>query len=266
MRSSQPGGGRKSFSGTGLILTVLVSVSLIGALATQWAGSSFYLVTPEASPAPSPTQQELVPGSKTAATLEPGIILKRDYGLWGYTVRQVASRLSVDLHYLHGTLGDLSDYAALNKEKASKLAQSAGVVDVLITFRQPIEPTAFRKWVLGSGVEAKVASVRLQSLAGARGTLTITRSESDPLPQDALDKVSKSLPTVEGVYSVRGEVAAGRLTAIASDPMVFIVDVTPTLARLDLADAGVPGAHEVTINAESPFTEMEKFGLVNAVP
>jgi hypothetical protein len=186
--------------------------------------------------------------------------------LWGYTARQIASGLSVDLHYLHGTLRDLNDYAALNKERAGKLAQSGGVVDLLITFRQPLKPTAFRKWVLASSMDATVASVRLQSLTGARGTLTITRRESDPLPQDDLDKVSKSLPTVEGVYSVRGKVAAEQLSTIATDPMVFIVDVTPTLVRLDLVDAGVPGASEATINAESPFTEMEKLGLVKDSP
>jgi hypothetical protein len=266
MRSSQSGGGRKSFKGTGLLLTVLVSLSLVGALATQWAGSPLGLVTPAASPAASPDQQGVAPGVKSTPKAEPGVVLSRDYGLWGYTARQIGSGLSVDLHYLHGTLRDLNDYVALNKERAGKLSQSGGVVDVLVTFRHPLEPTAFRKWVLGSGMGATVASVRLQSLTGARGTLTITRRESDPLPQGDLDKVRKSLPTVEGVYSVRGEVVAERLSAIASDPVVFIVDVTPTLVRLDLTNAGVPGASEATINAESPFTEMEKFGLVKDSP
>lgn len=270
MRLSQPARGRKSLTSTGILLTVLVSVSFVGALATQWVEPHVETATPTPSPGASRSPQGVVPGttltSTSTPTLEPGVVLRRDFGLWGYVARKVGSGLSVDPHYLHGTLRDLEDYVALNKERAGKLALAGGMVDTLITFRWPLEPDLFRRWVLERRLDATLSSLRLQTLTGARGTLTVAGRNDDPLPQDALDKLNSNSVPIAGVYSVRGKVPAGQLAAITSDPIVFVADVTPTLARLDLADAKVPGAHEATISAESPFTEMEEFGLVKPAP
>ena len=264
MDSSQPKARRAPITGTQLLLTVLVSVALVGALVTQWVRPNSSSATPVSSTTPriSLNQQGMLPDGPSSTPDSHGVVFSRDYRLWSYVATRRASGLSVDVSYIHGTASDLEEFVVVNKERAGVLARSGGVVDVLVTFRSLIEPDAFREWVPARGLDARLVSLRLQEAGGARGTLTVAARKDDPLPQDALRPGSGDLPPALGVYSVRGFIPAERLPDLASDPTVFVADVTLTLARLELIESNIPGAKDAAVNAESPFADMEELGLV----
>lgn len=256
MSFSQPKGGRKLTVQTGLLLTVLVSVSLLGAAVVEW-GRAYD--TGDAS-----TVKTLVPG--ILLTPDPSVVHSRDYGLWGYVVTRGAGGLVVDLSYRHDTASDLKEYVAMNDENASNLSRAGGMVDVLVTFRWPVKPGEFRRWVVARGLEAVLVSLRLSGVDGVHGTLTVAGRAGDPLPQDKLDAGANNLPPIEGVYSVRGSVPAELLPDMVSDPAVFVADVAPTLTRMDMVASGIPGAQDAPIHCESPFEEAAKWDLTSVGP
>src|SRR4051812_803016 len=121
MSFSQPTGGRKLTVRTSLVLTALVSVSLLGALVVEWSSP------PSPSTDGTPTSNTLVPVSQ--ATVDPSVVLRRDYGLWGYVATRGTGGLSVDLNYRYNTAADLKDYVVMNDKRISDLAHAGGVVD-----------------------------------------------------------------------------------------------------------------------------------------
>ena len=199
MSFSQPTGGRKLTVRTSLVLTVLVSVSLLGALVVEWS-------TPPPSTVVTPIQT-LVPVSQP--TVDPSVVFRRDYALWGYVATRGTGGLSVDLNYRYKT-EQPEDYVAMNDQRISDLAHSGGTVDVMVTFKWPVKPGDFRKWAVARGLVAALVSLRLAGKAGVHGTLTVAGSMGDPLPQDKLDSAGgSSLPSIEGVVdSVRGSAPA----------------------------------------------------------
>ncbi|HKP52004.1 MAG TPA: hypothetical protein VJ183_05055 [Chloroflexia bacterium] len=262
MHFSQPKAGQASFTGTQFLLTLLVSVALVGALVTQWVrpGASSNAPLSPTTPRPPLNQQGMLPGGQTPDAH--GVVFSRDYRLWSYVATRGTSGLSVIVSYIHGTEDDLQDFVALNNQRAGALALAGGVVDVLVTFRSLMEPDEFREWVPARGLDARLVSLRLQAAGGARGTLTVAAQKDNPLPEDSLRSGAGSLPPALGVYSVRGFIPAERLPDLTSNPAVFVADVTLTLARLELLDANIPGAKDAAVNAESPFSELEELGMV----
>lgn len=262
MRFSQPNAGQASFTGTQLLLTLLVSVALVGALVTQWVrpGANSDAPLSGTTTRLPLNQQGMLPGGQTPDTH--GVVFSRDYHLWSYVATQSTTGLSVSVSYIHGTADDLQDFVVLNNQRAGTLALAGGVVDVLVTFRSLMDPDAFREWVSARGLDARLVYLRLQAAGGAHGTLTIAARKDNPLPEDALRPEGGKLPPALGVYSVRGSIPAERLPGLTSDPAVFIADVTLTLARLELLDANIPGAKDAAVNAESPFDHLEELGMV----
>lgn len=264
MSFSQPTGGRKLTVRTSLVLTVLVCVSLLGAVVVEWNSP------PPTNP--TPIGNTLVPVGATAAvtlpTPDPSIVRSRDYGLWGYVATRNTQGLAVDLKYNYNTAKELKDYVAMNDKRITALANDGGMVDVLVTFKWPVKPGDFRTWAAKRGLEAALVSLRLSGKGGVHGTLTVAGRAGDPLPQDKLDAVGieSTLPPIEGVYSVRGSVPAGVLPTMVADPAVFVADVTPTLTRIDMVASGIPDAQEAPIHCESPFDDAAKWGLAHVEP
>ena len=265
MDLSQSNARQPPFTGTQVLLTVLVSVALLGAVATQWVRRDPRTASPTASSTPrvSLNQQGMIPGGPSNGG--EGVVFSRDYILWGYVATRTPSGMTVNLTCNCDTATELHEFAAMNKERALELAQAGGTVDVQVTFRSLLSPELFRKWVAASGMSAKFASLRLDA-GGARGTLTIAGQGDDPLPQEALDASRGTVSMPLGVYSVRGFVPAGRLPNLVSNARVFVADVTPTLARLDLEATDTPGAKDASIHVASPFDTLEDLGLVEATP
>ncbi len=69
--------------------------------------------------------------------------------------------------------------------------------------------------------------------------------------------------TVAGVTSARVMVPPTGLAALGADSRVFLVDITPTLARQDLGAAQIADADQAKIVDGSPFWFMEDLGLGN---
>jgi len=252
----------KPFRGTPVLLTVLVSISLFGAIvAQQDTPSARTSVQGVVTARPSFSAASLLVPRPTS-TPATRLLLSRDFHLWNYEATLSATGVFVDLDYIHGSMDDLDDFVEMNRESAQDLSSKTGQVDVLITLRTLLTPVVFRRWVTAKELNTQFAALRLQSDVGPRGTLTVASQPGDPLPQERITAAERQRPHIMGVYSTRATVPAERLPALFSDPAVFVVDVTPTLARLDLASQGIPDATTATVNASSPFPDMEAFGIV----
>ncbi len=268
MNSLQSIGGRTRAICTGILLTALISLSLIGALVVQWGSAHDENGNGDVIRTSLATRDTLGPGTIKQGLVAPytpapgqDIVRSRDFGLWSYVATRETTGLNADLSYQFKTASDLREYVAMNRERAAWLASAGGEVDVLVTFRRLLSPAEFREWAADCGIDVSQVSVRLAAVGGVPGTLTISGRKGDPLPQAALEKGQKKLPPVQGVYSVRGKASASMLSALLLEPLVFVADVTPTLTRLDLIGAGIPGAQDATIACESPFDEMEKLAV-----
>ncbi len=68
------------------------------------------------------------------------------------------------------------------------------------------------------------------------------------------------------MFGVECTVRVEQLLEIAADPLVFLVDVTPTWVRRDLAEAGMAGAMQVPVGVDYPYGWMERLGMVPTVP
>lgn len=251
----------KAFWGTPVLLTILVCIAFLGALVIEWSRPTVSTGVPSAAPATAGPFLSVV-SSRSRQDLTQRLILSRDFELWHYDVTASESGLSMDVGYIHGSKDDLYRFVEMNRASAADLARKGGEVDVLITFRKLIAPDLFRRWAQLRALKIQFAALRLREEGGSRGTLTVAARSDDPLPQERIDAVRGKLPEVMGVYSTRATVPAESLPDLVADPAIFVADVTPTLARLDFTSQGYVSATTATVNADSPFPEMEELGIV----
>lgn len=234
------------------VLFVIVMVALVwfGLLSSRWSNL-------EALPAA--TQEELAsdaPSANSKPAETPSRILReRDFGAWRYVAGQGPKGPAVLVFLANDSVSGLEAYAAANRELAKQLARPGSSTEVVITFRTYVAPDQFRVWARAKKLEVEMVEVR----TGGRGTLFIGANKDDPLPQSSIADEA-----VVGVYSVRCGVAAERLPEIASDPLVFVADVTSTVARRDLAEAGIAGADNAEVRLHrGVFWSIENLGLGN---
>lgn len=242
---------------SGLFATILTAIIVIGVLSTG--------VLPRQA-VPAATQAQIIPTlTLPVITVTPPFIPEEasllvregDFGVWKYrAVRNDFAGLKANVTYDHATISDLQAYVAANRALIPGIAQAGGTAEIALSFHMPVAPAQFRTWAREKGLQVRQA----QLAVGSSTTLMIGGTEYDALPQESIDSFAFS--GMGGVFGVYGSVDAARLSEIASDPHVFLVDVTPAWVRRDLIQAGVPDAAQVNIQVALPFGWMEKLGMV----
>ena len=198
-----------------------------------------------------------------------------DHGIWRYTAHRTATgQIEAYVEYRRASVADLRAYADANRQLTNTLATKKGQADVQVTYKEPLSPDVFRNWSTTNGLTVAKAAARTLQGGTMRGTIGVAPGNlrnpgTDPLPLDLLngqlEAVRRSDPSmqVRGVYAARGTVDASHLTAMIADPRVFLLDVTPTVVRQELAAGGVIGADRADVDVATPFWNMEDLGLQN---
>lgn len=188
----------------------------------------------------------------------------QSFATWSYTVDDngTGDRHAV-INYRHDTIADLKAYTAANKALLPQVANFGGQVDVAITFVYPVTVDWFRSWAKDNALEAHDSQMRVLAPGPNGATMSISGKPGDPIPQESVDNMLGGIFTnnVIGVFGVHGKVDSAHLTKLASEPKVFLVDVTPAWTLHDLAQNGV--AIQQTPMVDFPYGYMERMGLQN---
>lgn len=193
---------------------------------------------------------------------EVSTLLRRQvFGTWEYrALRSNLTGLKIVIDYKHDTPEDIQSYAAAAESLITDVVQAGGRADVAISFMPPLPPDQFRAWALQKGLQVTQAQLAVGAPGSSGGTLMIGGAPNDPLPQESLQKFAYS--GMGGVFGVYGNVDVSQLSALANDPHVFLADVTPAWARLDLLQAGVIDASQADIQLSLPYGYMEILHMV----
>jgi hypothetical protein len=130
------------------------------------------------------------------------------------------------------TVAALKAFAEDNKQLASQLAKSSDQAEVTIWFRSPMEPEQFRAWA-----RAKDLQVRESGLPVVPGWESFLAGNYARIVGNLVDPLAaqpnQDLKMYEGVIETRAVAQSAHLTEIASDPLVFLVDVSTSILYQD---------------------------------
>jgi hypothetical protein len=214
-----------------------------------------FAATPEQTEVPTEV-------SRPEATAIP--VRRRDFGAWRYSATRdfATSPIQATVEYDKQSIDALQRYAAANRAWATDLAGLGSLVEAVVTFRRTIDPDQFRNWAISNGMSVSLAALRTIEGQSMRGGIGIAGTSTDPLPQSEIGRLPPH-GRIEGVYAAHGTILASRLPAVIRDPLVFLIDVTPTRVRQDLIAAGIADGEAASVTTGSPFWDMEDFGLDN---
>jgi hypothetical protein len=229
-------------------VSLTITLVALGALAVLIFPEKTRQVIPVAAEVPSAHQKGL----------QSGVVSRRDLGVWEYQAsRDEAEGLWIAINYDHDTVNDLKNYVAANKALIPPVETIGGRVEVAVTLTQPMQPEKFREWAKQNGLQVKQAQ-----LASGGSTIGVMGTADDPLPQASIDKFPYA--GLNGVLGAYATVEAQRLSTIASDPQVFLLDVTPAWTRRELAQSGIAEALEsdTDVYVDLAYGWMERLGIV----
>jgi hypothetical protein len=164
------------------------------------------------------------------------VLHSQNYGTWDYSaLKDDALNSWISINYKHDSVADLNSYVAANKALIPEVESVGGRAEVAISFFPTMRPDQFRAWAKKYGLQVREAQI-----AAGRNTMIIGGKADDPLPQASIDE----FPYVglNGVFGAYGTVPTNKLSSIAADPQVFLLDVTPAWTRNDLVKAGIAEA------------------------
>ncbi len=247
---------RAAFDG----IVVAVGLALAVIIAVFAGGGTMLLATaPTAQQALDPTTVAQAQDSDVDAYTK---IATRDFGTWGYSTVRFTNRtgLRTGIYYNHDSVRDIQNYVAANKALLADVVRAGGQAEIAVTFVWPMAPDQFRAWAKQNTVQVKQAQIAVGAPGGSGGTLIISGSADDPLPESSIGKFPFS--GMGGVFGLYGTADAKQLAMMAADPAVFLVDVTPAWSRLDLLKQDVADAAQAETAVALPFGWMERLGMV----
>ena len=204
------------------------------------------------------------PNSESNTTFQPQrgkVVLEKNHPTWKYRVFHYDTdpNFYLDIQYDPTSISSLVAFANENKVLATQLSRGKNTLDAYVTFRNPVDVDTFRTWAKGKGLH--VGTLQLRETVG-RVTIGIKATEQDPLPQSELDNLTHG--PIAGVINAQIQAPASVLTNLISDPLVFVVDVTPNVARNEVVQSKIARSEQVMLfNWVSPFYSMETLGLEN---
>ena len=261
-----------SFARPYVVIIAALAVVVVG---TFLAARSVNVPQPAAVSLPvtqSTAVATVAPGSTPTVPAPPDIVKQGSFATWHYTVtRQIinaAPEFHATIRYASSSIGDLKAYASENRQLATQLISTTTTpVEVEVTFNTYLQPDQYRQWIADTGFRPRIASVRAVDSADLnhRWGVGVSPLGTDVLPQSALDLEWPGSPdlTVKGVFSVRGNIAPGKLARLLSDPVVFLPDVSYAVVRREMEGTIAPIGFNMTVDLDSPFWQMEDLGLEN---
>ncbi len=274
---------KTSFSIRGLLVVVAMLSTVLIAVACDSAatGNSPAMA---AQTQPSPQTQTSLPVQSSLNYTPPTMIRKADFGSWHYAAQRMGNDnmkpdggkqinpgdVFAKVGYSYESADGIRNYAAANRSQLQKVVVAGGQAEVWITFHSYLAPDQFRAWVKAHGLSRPWTLMRAIN-AASNDYITMgiqpDAGEIDPLPPQTLQFSMSSATShggvFKGIYFTRSWVDAKELPAFASDPNVYILDLTPSLVRMDLAAHGVQNTNQVDVEVEpnSPMWTMEHVGL-----
>jgi hypothetical protein len=260
-----------------LVVAAILVLALLAArqLGTQTTSGASLRDIPQpvktVMPAVNPTLQ---PRPQEPASTPPRVVVvkEHDFGTWRYKVTRPdvpGATQSATMHgritYDSSSIAALKAFAAETHRLAASLAADKRPAQVEVTFNSYLQIDQYRKWVAKTGFVPEIADVRFVDQTGQRWGGGVSPEGNEVAPAYQLDMASRGLSnlSLKGVYAVRGSIPADRLAAIVSDPTVFLADVTPTIVRRELEQQLGGPVPSLNILVETPFWQMEDFGLQN---
>ncbi len=270
---------------------VVAAVLLVALVATAGCDTSSPAGQQSQSASIQPTMQT---GTKPTAQANPTYaapapLRKADFGAWRYSAQKMGTDtiqpfggkqinpgdVFAKVNYNSDTADGVRSYVAANRNQLQKVVNAGGQAEAWITFRNYVAPNDFRAWVKAHGLSNPQSQMRAidetKDVSNKYITMQIgpRADDPDPLPQVYMNFYTgvqadhNPQAVMKAVYFTRASVDAKELPAIASDPNVYLVDVTPDLVRMDLAANGVQNADKADVEVEpvSPMYVMEKVGL-----
>jgi hypothetical protein len=211
-------------------------------------------------PTPRPTVGSAPPGPVAE---EYRVVHEQDFGIWRYAATESAIEpLHATVNYKHTSVADLFSYRDANRKLAQQLAVDGGDVRVSITLRQSspakqlIQQYCRAVWSMQRDAGGTVVK-------GPRAGGPLSSSEVDAF-LDPADHPGFS--DGAGIFGINCVVDSRHLQALADEPMVFLVDVTPTWVRRELARAGIAVADQVPVVVDFAFGWMAQLGMVPTIP
>ena len=222
--------------------------------------------------APGAAHNPLAGISSTATAQGPPVspeyvtVRTQDFGVWSYSAtRSDTEPLHATINYRHDSVEDLKAYAVANKALLPQVVNLGGRAEVAVTFVYPVSVVWFRDWAKGNEFLVDSTQLAVSGPGSGGTTVSISGTANEPLPQDKLGSLMGGFFSNDGgvVFGTYGDIDASRLSKLAFDPQVFMVDVTPAWVRHDLAQAGVHEQLQDRAQVALPFGWMERLGLQN---
>lgn len=180
-----------------------------------------------------------------ASSSEAGFILVQDYLDQEKTIQYIGN---VDdtgspfgvVMYDASRPEDLLHYVEASQARGQELVAS-GVKElyIWITFRQPVNVSAFEVWAKQTGFDVKRFYLRALGQNDERIGISGAPGEGAIVPFGELDSAMNSVQTHEnnraqlkGIFEAVGVISAQGYQELVRDPRVFLVDVTGTLIYL----------------------------------
>ena len=258
---------------------LLLGVSFAGGTATQTQQRrDLSAVANEEGPSNSGdnnqrSDQSGQPAQRAVDAIENARLLReRRFEVWSYTASRkdsdLRSPLRATVNYKHEAVADILAYAKANQALHTEVANQGGQLEVAVTFVYPVEADWFRAFAKENGFQVQTAQIRIGAPGtSGSGTMSISGTADDPLPQENIDNVAMGFfsNSMGGVFGAYGTVDAQKLGQMASEPRVFLVDVTPAWVRHDLARNGfdVDKDMQEPVTVDLPYGWMERLGLEN---
>ncbi len=164
-------------------------------------------------------------------------------------------------------------YVAANERLTTEVfATPARWVPVEITFHRPVGLDAFRALVAQASMEVDRYELRGFEADGRTVSLGGGPADSVLIPerrlQELADRAARRGRPYElaGVYLVVGQIDTAGYEAFSAAGEVFMVDVTKSVAREEIARATGRTIPAKEINVVSPYVALEHLGLTPAGP
>jgi hypothetical protein len=238
------------------MLGILLLVAVIFFVVARAVGMSAQPAT--SVPGAAAIAQGLGAPSATTDTSEEIItpITSRSFATWEYeTTKSSFAGIHSTINYNHASAGDIQAYVTANKALLPEVVAFGGKAQIAVSFLPPLSPADFRAWTKRYGVVVQQAHIAVGS-----STAVINGSADDPLPQSVGD--TSSPDGSHGEFGAYATVDAAVLTAMAADPRVFLLDVTPAWVQHDLLVSGYADAAKADVYLALPYAWMERLGMV----
>lgn len=208
--------------------------------------------------------------SSQASTKQKSLV--KSYNGWSYranVVPDAPNTIDVNINYDNNSVLSLKSFIQSNKELEKALKQNGKTVySGLITFNQPVSVDEFNKFAAKNKLKLGAITLRVLASNGERWTMFGTSEDGGTISSI---KVAENLANLQerdkqavlgGIIDAEVEFAASQYQELYLFKSVFLVDITPTLAKQEVVTDMLNGdKYKITFNLVHPYWSMEDLGV-----